>query len=98
MILLWCHASDTLALSRISVPDHRAASKAPSWSWMAYTGGIDYIAPNFGHINWEEIQSPWNAKSRSRDAMLLAAAARDCMADGEDGNFVFDDPESLANF
>ncbi|UPK93045.1 hypothetical protein LCI18_003980 [Fusarium solani-melongenae] len=54
--LLWSRTSDTLALSRIYVPDHRATSKAPSWSWMAYTGGIDYIAPNFGDMDWEEIQ------------------------------------------
>ncbi|RSL67948.1 hypothetical protein CEP54_002997 [Fusarium duplospermum] len=94
--LLWCRASDTIALSRVYVPDHRTASKAPSWSWMAYTGGIDYIAPNFGDMDWEEIQSPWDAKPGLRDDMLLVAAARDYETDDEDGNLVFDDPESPA--
>jgi hypothetical protein len=35
--------------------------KVPSWSWMAYRGGIDYIDPPFDQADWErtEIVPPW---------------------------------------
>jgi hypothetical protein len=35
--------------------------KVPSWSWMAYKGGIDYIDPPFETADWErvEIIPPW---------------------------------------
>lgn len=93
--LLWCRASDTAVLSRIQVPEHRATSKAPSWSWMAYTGGIDYISPNFGGMDWEEIQSPWDGKAGSGDNMMLVTTARDYKADDQVGKIVFDDPQSF---
>lgn len=33
----------------------------PSWSWMAYTGGIDYADPPFKEAEWEtsDIVPPW---------------------------------------
>jgi hypothetical protein len=33
----------------------------PSWSWMAYTGGIDYADPPFKQAEWEtrDIVPPW---------------------------------------
>ena len=35
--------------------------KVPSWSWMAYKGGIDYIDPPFETADWErkEVIPPW---------------------------------------
>jgi hypothetical protein len=36
-------------------------SQVPSWSWMAYGGGIDYIDPPFGTADWDKkhITLPW---------------------------------------
>ncbi|OSS51061.1 hypothetical protein B5807_04075 [Epicoccum nigrum] len=33
----------------------------PSWSWMAYTGGIDYADPPFRQADWEtsDVVPPW---------------------------------------
>jgi hypothetical protein len=29
---------------------------------MAYTGGIDYLQPDFNNFGWEDLQSPWSPK------------------------------------
>ncbi|KAI1121969.1 hypothetical protein F5Y10DRAFT_255134 [Nemania abortiva] len=51
-------------LSRISFSSHRNIS-VPTWSWMAYQGGIDYLAPEFDNTDWEtdDIQPPWSNES-----------------------------------
>lgn len=59
--LLWHRGNDTLRLRRIKFPADRAISVVPSWSWMAYTGGIDYFTLPFGGMDWEEMQSPWSS-------------------------------------
>lgn len=45
-------------LTRISF---NANLRIPSWSWMAYKGGIDYTDPPFQSADWEtkEIIPPW---------------------------------------
>lgn len=58
--LLWHRSAKTPRLNRITFPAGRAISVVPSWSWMAYTGGIDYISPAFGGVDWAEMQSPWS--------------------------------------
>jgi hypothetical protein len=42
--LLWYRGGDpnTSSLTRIEFPDDRVG--VPSWSWMAYTGEIDYLS------------------------------------------------------
>jgi len=59
--LLWIRGKDTECLKKIVFPRDRAISVVPSWSWMAYTGGIDYLSDpdEFGGIEWEVLQSPW---------------------------------------
>ncbi|KAI0103824.1 hypothetical protein GGR51DRAFT_523569 [Nemania sp. FL0031] len=51
-------------LSRISFSPGRNIS-VPTWSWMAYQGGIDYLAPEFDKTDWEigDIQPPWSNTS-----------------------------------
>jgi hypothetical protein len=82
--LLWHRGADTTSLSRIKFPADRVISAVPSWSWMAYTGGIDYLKLDFDGVEWEDIRSPW---SRSADNVAhtevrggniaLTAVARD---------------------
>ncbi|KAK1445830.1 tryptophanyl-tRNA synthetase [Colletotrichum melonis] len=61
--LLWQRGSDS-TLDRIIFPAERDL-EVPTWSWMAYKGGIDYLEPPFDGVDWEksEIQSPWANKS-----------------------------------
>lgn len=91
--LLWCRGADTDTLSRIQVPPGHAAIRVPSWSWMAYTGGIDYITPDFGGMEWEAMQSPWDSNYNTAGDNTLVVEARDYRADDEGSNIVFDCPE-----
>jgi hypothetical protein len=87
--LLWQNAGDPL--KRIeSFHDE----KIPSWSWMAYTGGIEYMNVPFGEVLWtEDIQSPFRVREeakvmddeiRRKPAEIVARAWRlvDCTAEG----------------
>jgi len=57
--LLWQRSGDKLA--RISFPEGRH-DYIPSWSWMAYDGGIKYMDVPFGKVTWnEDISSPFKA-------------------------------------
>ncbi|KAK9778550.1 putative Protein kinase domain-containing protein [Seiridium cardinale] len=62
--LLWRRDGDTSGMARIAFPRDRAV---PSWSWMAHTGGIDYISPPFGGVDWEKLKSPWSSNLDGSD-------------------------------
>lgn len=55
--LLWRRGDDVERLEPIEFP----GTSAPplSWSWMAYTGGIDYFEPVFNKTSWKPLVSPW---------------------------------------
>ncbi|CAI0643816.1 unnamed protein product [Colletotrichum noveboracense] len=57
--LLWRRPSNG-TLEKIKFPPERNIS-IPTWSWMAYKGGIDYFDPLWNGFEWEqsELQSPW---------------------------------------
>lgn len=55
--LLWKRSGKSL--ERITVFHGQTV---PSWSWMAYMGGIDYLEVPYGTVNWEEdLASPYRA-------------------------------------
>ena len=61
--LLWQRGTeegDDTTLLPIDFPPERNI-KVPSWSWMAYKGGIDYTDPPFQSAEWEtkELIPPW---------------------------------------
>jgi hypothetical protein len=102
--LLWQRGSDERTLDRIRFPVDRAMS-VPTWSWMAFRGGIDYLDVPFKKVDWEEqeIRSPWShgvgktAQTMDHNAgMELSAMARDFQLRGdedhEDGRIVYDIP------
>jgi hypothetical protein len=64
--LLWQRGEDEAppGLSVIVFPLGRNVS-VPSWSWMAYRGGIDYLDPPFEKTDWEktDIHAPWTRSS-----------------------------------
>ncbi|KAI0146343.1 hypothetical protein GGR57DRAFT_516783 [Xylariaceae sp. FL1272] len=57
--LLWYRPHD-MDLKPIDFPHGKDSVPPPSWSWMAYTGDIDFLELNFGKIEWKEVQSPWS--------------------------------------
>ncbi|KAI1262704.1 heterokaryon incompatibility protein-domain-containing protein [Xylariaceae sp. FL1019] len=68
--LLW-HCPSGKELTRIRYTRDPRLSGVPSWSWMAYKGAIDYLHPEFGHIDWADVQSPWSSSS------LISGMVRD---------------------
>jgi hypothetical protein len=71
---------------------------------MAYTGGIDYLQPDFGYFEWEDLQSPWTSNSPANVSstdfhianIALNATAREydylkAMVQGED-ELILDTP------
>lgn len=55
--LLWRRGEDVERLESIGFPG--TSESPPSWSWMAYTGGIDYLEPVFDKTSWKPLTSPW---------------------------------------
>ncbi|KAF2188522.1 hypothetical protein K469DRAFT_565361, partial [Zopfia rhizophila CBS 207.26] len=83
--LLWQRGEDEASLTPIVFPVERN-SRVPTWSWMAYKGGIDYGDPPFQTADWEknEIRPPWtrgdngHVDSAHQDTeMALGATVRD---------------------
>jgi hypothetical protein len=82
--LLW-RRPDSTALTRIIYHPDR---QVPSWSWMAYSGGIDYVSIDFEAADWtNDVWSPfqtgsredkqyWNSDENSSAAELKAMARR----------------------
>ena len=68
--LLWRRGKDEARLEPINFPIGWGM-RLPSWSWMAYKGGIDYMDPPFGAVDWErkEVVPPWT-RGRSTIAEL----------------------------
>jgi hypothetical protein len=98
--LLWRRGEDepSPGLQAIIFPTG-SGSSVPSWSWMAYRGGIDYFEPPFDKIEWEknDIHPPWTrgnesaraAETSHRDAGIeLVAVARDFNVAGSQINEV----------
>ncbi|KAF3804247.1 hypothetical protein GCG54_00000597 [Colletotrichum gloeosporioides] len=103
--LLWRRGAGTPTLDRIKFPKDHPIAKVPSWSWMACKGGIDYISPSFGGVDWEKMRSPWSKATGGFESKIqtddrggdvaLVAEARDYnllnLRDGQ-GEIIFDRP------
>ncbi|KAH9880406.1 hypothetical protein IAQ61_000697 [Plenodomus lingam] len=61
--LLWRRSTVTGGAGSFARIDFRATglARVPSWSWMAYQGGIEYTNPPFNSACWEreELKAPW---------------------------------------
>lgn len=66
--LLWQRGKDDkdipTTLRKIIFPANRNLTP-PTWSWMAYEGGIDFLELPFGGVDWQkdDIRSPWTLDS-----------------------------------
>lgn len=84
--LLWqrdCDGDNDRHLKLIEFPADRKI-RIPSWSWMAYEGGIDYCDPPLQTADWEtkEIVSPWSESPSTESApqtedLALTVTVRD---------------------
>lgn len=69
-------------MTRINFPPDREINYVPSWSWMAYTGAIDYLPLEFGQFEWNRISPPWSREGTSSnyssndDKVALIAEAK----------------------
>jgi hypothetical protein len=69
-------------------------SHVPSWSWMAYKGGIDYTDPPYRSATWEtrELIPPWTRggylEPEANEPIAIAAVARDFDVEGNDSEGV----------
>ncbi|OAL55166.1 hypothetical protein IQ07DRAFT_498642 [Pyrenochaeta sp. DS3sAY3a] len=100
--LLWRRHADTKTMSRIDLSKASTKLNIPSWSWMAYTGAIDYLSIDWGAYAWEKVQSPWsqddsrfNFDHNTAKMTLVATASRYDLgaATQAEINLVFDSPE-----
>lgn len=58
--LLWKRGSDT-PLGKIDFPPNQNF-QVPSWSWMAYSGTIDFVDAPFNGVDWnDQLSSPWTS-------------------------------------
>ncbi|WQF89419.1 Putative protein kinase domain, heterokaryon incompatibility, protein kinase-like domain superfamily [Colletotrichum destructivum] len=96
--LLWQRSEDEVALKLIDF-SFKPESAAPTWSWMAHEGGIDYLDPPFQQTEWEEteIEPPWTAagSGESHNTHNLRVVARPFNVAGHmpgEVKFVYDNP------
>ncbi|CEF74397.1 unnamed protein product [Fusarium graminearum] len=101
--LLWRRADETKELSRIQFCPSPSDTRVPSWSWMAYTGSIEYISAEFGGTEWETVQTQWDSDSNKTDDSVLIAEAFDytisdenSTASDNDSTLTFDSSSGLS--
>ncbi|TWU71178.1 hypothetical protein ED733_000708 [Metarhizium rileyi] len=100
--LLWQRSGDE-RMRRIHYPTKKR--KVPSWSWMAYEGGIQYVHVPFGAVEWNDaVHASFAGSQRDNSdhdqqldiGMLgieLKAPAREFRLFGERGSLVFDEQD-----
>lgn len=61
--LLWRRNQENLQRIGFSTAEHNQRGAVPSWSWMAYTGAIQYMNLPLGGVEWNQwdrdVISPW---------------------------------------
>ncbi|KAF4462790.1 TOL, partial [Fusarium albosuccineum] len=61
--LLWKRGPST-TLRKIDFPPEQKF-QVPSWSWMAYSGAIDFVDAPFDEVDWSEnLEFPWESASQ----------------------------------
>ncbi|KAF2621900.1 HET-domain-containing protein [Macroventuria anomochaeta] len=88
--LLWQRGeeeSDEQCLIPIDFPAEREIS-VPSWSWMAYKGGISYADPPFESAIWErdDIVPSWTGGTTENSTSLASGGGPELMATVRDFN------------
>lgn len=97
--LLWQRSGDPLR----RIQSFRGSS-IPSWSWMAYDGGIKYMEVPFGKVTWSKnIQSPFKGRTElsgdgeSTTSFLTIEAQCWDIRDSDIDGIYLDEPEGTPN-
>ncbi|KAM0228896.1 hypothetical protein ACHAPO_010420 [Fusarium lateritium] len=102
--LLWQRSDGEPVLELIDF-SKRPEHSVPTWSWMAFKGGIDYLDPPFNKVDWEmkEVESPWSRTSGGSEGTLssrqLKVNVRPFNVAGHrpgDIELIYDNPERKA--
>ncbi|KAK3400007.1 hypothetical protein B0T20DRAFT_460168 [Sordaria brevicollis] len=66
--LLWQRGEEVPSLTKISFPPE-TSMRLPTWSWMAYDGGIDFLDLPLGEVDWDvsEIKGNWTKPQMTLD-------------------------------
>ena len=69
----------------------------PSWSWTAYDGGIDYITPALGTVDWDASISIYHDLDSDPDKGTFAKVWSFDFSGNEKGEdfIVYDDPDDF---
>ncbi|RSL42090.1 hypothetical protein CEP54_015604 [Fusarium duplospermum] len=103
--LLWKRSTDEEALEPIDFSGHPERA-APTWSWMAFKGAIDYLDPPFHQVEWEkrEVEPPWSVtlggSDQSHSSRHLKVVARHfnvARRQPDEVYLVYDTPERKAS-
>ncbi|KAF2734668.1 HET-domain-containing protein [Polyplosphaeria fusca] len=98
--LLWQRTGTTLTriLKTRERDEEDGRERVPSWSWMAYEGGIEYMEVPFGMVAWtEEIVSPFQhpyQSQRDDDSGVMPELSVKAwvIVEPEKRDFVLDEP------
>jgi hypothetical protein len=93
--LLWHRGDNVEILKPIAFPSDQ--ENVPSWSWMAFSGGINYFPLAWNGYDWQEVESPWSSPTiaLSSNAIKAWVQALDRSAARKDEiRIEFDDPSS----
>jgi hypothetical protein len=113
--LLWVRADGVDELTRIDFTNVRKGKDSsnstaqikpkmpPSWSWMAYVGGINYLNPPGGQMNWNHLLdmrltgSPNTSWIYAKEDLQLKAEVQDFKVKPDvklnETDLVYDDPK-----
>lgn len=97
--LLWQRGKEFKTLTRT---DFKGERSIPSWSWMAYNEGIDFLDIPLGDVRWlpGEIISPWGGTTSPGEKNVSCMEVRirnfelDAVTeDGDEYSIFYDSPE-----
>ncbi|KAJ8112922.1 hypothetical protein OPT61_g4827 [Boeremia exigua] len=71
--LLWVRSLEKESLQRIVYP---LKKEVPSWSWMAYSGPIDFMPLVFYGFDWQPLQSSWSSSQPTSTTSLTTNVQR----------------------
>lgn len=104
--VLWCRGAEVASLERITfLPESRV--HVPTWSWMGYQGGIDFLDLPLGgiepfvdgtHVSWTDGRhGVWN--SVDGGAVQISTTARNFDMTASDNSFkiIYDNNAALAS-
>ncbi|KAH7630903.1 heterokaryon incompatibility protein-domain-containing protein [Sordaria sp. MPI-SDFR-AT-0083] len=92
--LLWQRGDEFPTLKKI---ESQVLPRVPTWSWMAYKGGVDYLDPPFGEVAWNisEIRGNWFGKGNRTELSAKTRLFRMTTTTTQDFDITWDIPKDI---